>query len=250
MLVWLKCIIAFFRPPGLNILLLAVGLFFWLISKKGRAVFLLSSSTLLLYLFSIPLSNNILISSLEKKYQSKFEDIIKDKTPQAIVVLSSGKWPNSNGLLRTLYAAKLSKATNLPILVSGGGKNHNNNDVSEAADMAKSLAADFGISGAIWVEGDSHNTMENAKFTKKILEKNNIKNIFLVTNAWHMPRAMQVFNKQGIKVVSAPIVSNIENNKCTLDNLTPSADGIVTSEVFFHEYFGALWYKALELIGS
>jgi len=250
MLVWLKCIVAFLQPPGLNILLLLLGLFFWLISKKGRAAFLLISSTLLLYLFSIPLANNVLIGYLEKKYQSKFEEIIKDKTPQAIVVLSAGKWPNSNALLRNLYAAKLAKNTNLPILVSGGGANRTSNDVSEAADMAKSLAADCGISGAIWVEGDSHNTMESAKFTKKVLEKNNINNVFLVTNAWHMSRAMGVFSKQGIKAIPAPIVSNIGDNKFTVDNLTPSAEGVVNSEVFFHEYFGALWYKVLELVGS
>ena len=250
MLIWLNFIVAFLQPPGLYILLLILGLYFWITSKRGRAGIILIISTLLLCLGSIPLTTNILISSLEKKYQTKFDDVIKEKTPKAVVVLSAGKWPNSNSLLRNVYAAKLSKAANLPILVSGGGKNRTENDVSEAASMGKSLEADFGISGAIWVEGDSHNTMESAKFTKKVLEKNNINDIFLVTNAWHMPRAMQVFSKQGIKVIPAPVVTDVENSKIMVENLTPNVYDFEKSTWVVHEYIGAFWYKILDVVGG
>ncbi len=247
MAAWLKFIEAFLEPPGLNILLFVLVLYFWLRAKKVKAAFLLFVNTLLLYSFSVPLVTNQLLVLLEKNYQSSFDDVIKEKSPKAVVVLTFSKWPSANGLLRNQYAAKLAKATNLPILVSGGGKNGTNDD-SEAAGMAKSLEADFNISGAIWLESDSNTTMESAKFTKKILDQNSIKDIFLVTNAWHMPRAKEVFSKQGINVVPAPVLSNTNLNKPMLENLTPNADEIVKSGWFFHEYFGQYWYKALELL--
>lgn len=248
MLAWLNILIAFLQPPGLNVILLFVSLFYWIASKRGLALFFLITSTMLLYAFSIPLCTNKLMHYLENKYQAiKFENVIQDKTPKAIVVLSDGKWPNGNALMRILYAAKLANSTKLPILVSGKGKNLVNQD-SEAADMAKSLAVDFNISGAIWIEGSSKNTMENAKFTKQILEKNGIHEIFLVTNAWHMSRAVQTFNKQAINVVAVPVLSDVENNKITLEQFIPSANDIVKSAIFFHEYFGALWYKMLHAI--
>lgn len=241
--VWLKSIVAFLQPPGLILLLLLFGLYSWLVAKKFRAGLVIVTSTLLLYLFSIPLITNKLINNLEKTYSSaNFEKVVLEKKPKAIVVLSSSKWPNSNGVLRNLYAAKLASITKLPVLVSGGG--------NDAASIAKSLGIDFGVTGAIWVDSESRNTIENAKFTKKILEKNNINDIFLVTNAWHMPRAIQVFSKQGINIIPAPVLSNLENSTIMAENLLPRGEEMVKSEVFFHEHLGVWWYKLISVINS
>lgn len=247
---WFKLVIGLLQPPGLIILLLLFGLYSWLVAKKSRAILVLTLSTLLLYSFSIPFCTNKLISYIDQKYQAMtLDSVSQEKTPKAIVVLSAGLWPNSNGLFRILYTAKLANITKLPILVSGGGKNIENKEDSEAASMAKSLEADFHIAGAIWVEGESRNTMENAKFTKQVLEKNNINDIFLVTNSWHMPRAVQEFTKQGINVVAAPVLSNTKS-KTMLEQFVPSADELLKSEAFFHEYFGAMWYKLLAMVNS
>lgn len=251
MLTCFKIIAAFLQPPGLIVILLFISVFYLILSKRKRAVFWLIISTILLYALSISLCANKLISYLENQYQQSTLDSVIKNFPQqakAIVVLSYGTWPNANGLMRNMYAAKLANITKLPILVSGGGEVIANRD-SEAADMAKSLATDFNISGAIWVEGNSHNTMENAKYTKQMLEKNGITEVFLVTNAWHMPRAVQVFNKYKVQVIPVPVFSNIEhNNKITINNFIPSADNLSKSAIFFHEYFGIIWYKLLNIM--
>jgi len=254
MLAYLKIIAAFLQPPGLIITLLLISLFYLLLSKRKIAACWLIISTILLYLFSIPLCTNKLIAYLEHPYQqSTLDNVIKKFSPQqvkAIVVLSAGAWPNANGFMRNMCAAKLANITKLPILVSGGGEAVANRD-SEAADMAKSLATDFNISGAIWVEGNSYNTMENAKYTKQILEKNGITEVFLVTNSWHMSRAVQVFNKYKIQVIPVPVLSNINiehNNKITINNFIPSADNLSKSAIFVHEYFGVIWYKLLNIM--
>jgi len=250
-LIWLKFISAFLQPPGLNILLCLIGLYCWIRSSDGWAAFFLGGSTILLYLLSVPMISDKLLLNLESKYQSsKIEELINQKDPKAIVVLSSGMMPASNWLLSNQYAAQIARATKLPVLVSGGNLSiEDNNQNNEAILMGKSLVADFNITGAIWVESDSHSIQESAKLSKQILDKNSIKNVFLVTNAWHMTRAIQAFKKQGIDVVPAPILTNLEESKANkLKKYTPSVASLLRSECFFYEYLGDVWGKVLDVV--
>ena len=47
-------------------------------------------------------------------------------------------------------------------------------------------------------------TAENAIFTREILAKENINTIYLVSKSWHLPRAVEIFEKQGFTVIPAP----------------------------------------------
>ncbi len=250
MLIWLKFIAALLQPPGLNLLLCLIGIYYWLKSSNVIAAFFLTVSAILLYLFSTPYVSNALLTRLESNYQSaKFEEVINHKEPTAIVVLSS--IDPVYGLIFHQYASQLAKVTNLPILVSG---NHilpeDNNKINEAEAMAKSLATDFGITGAIWVESDSRSTKESAKLSKQVLDKNSIKNIFLITNAWHMSSAMQLFKSQGIEVVPAPILTAISQPTSTLRNFTPSAACLVSSGFFFKEHLEKFASKVSDITSN
>ena len=238
MLIWLKFIAAFLQPPGLNVLLCLIGLYYWLRSSEGMAAFFLIGSAILLYLFSVPMVSDQLLTNLEGKYQSsKLEELITQKEPKAIVVLSGGVDP-SYSLMFNQYASQIAKATKLPILVSGNSLSKgDNNSTNEATAMAKSLVTDFNITGAIWTEGDSRTTLESAKLSKQVLDKNSIKNVFLITNAWHMSKATQAFKSQGIEVVPAPILTTLNISKSNkVVNFTPSARCLLRSGLFFHEY--------------
>ncbi|WP_164558180.1 YdcF family protein, partial [Pseudomonas viridiflava] len=90
------------------------------------------------------------------------------------------------GLERLRLAARLSKASGLPVLTTGGL--HYDEPPSEAAIMAQSLQDDFGVA-VRWQEGLSRTTWENARLTAGILQPQGIKRVVLVTQAWHMPRA-------------------------------------------------------------
>ena len=57
---------------------------------------------------------------------------------------------------------------------------------------------------AIIEEPNSLNTYENAVNVQKILDQKGIKEILLVTSAFHMPRARLIFEKLGMKVIPAP----------------------------------------------
>ena len=105
-------------------------------------------------------------------------------------------------LERVRYAARLAKASGLPVLTSGGL--HYGEPPSEAAMMAEVLARDYGVA-VRWQEGLSRTTWENARYSAEILKKEGVERVLLVTQAWHMPRARWSFEQVGFQVVSAPM---------------------------------------------
>lgn len=137
-------------------------------------------------------------------------------TADAIVVLGGGTEPaiaprpnvgvNSAGD-RVLYAARLYKDGKAPhILLSGGSIDwmEPGSGGSPAQQMAEIMTF-IGIpQEALWLENESQNTYENALFSKKILEEKGIRRILLVTSALHMPRAVALFEHQGLEVIPAP----------------------------------------------
>jgi uncharacterized SAM-binding protein YcdF (DUF218 family) len=58
---------------------------------------------------------------------------------------------------------------------------------------------------SILIESNSRNTIENAEFSKKILQANHIQPPYLlVTSDFHMRRSMMIFKKHGVNVVAYP----------------------------------------------
>ena len=160
---------------------------------------------LLLYFFFLPITYAIPLYWLEKSY---FHNTHNNKKAQAIVILGAGltnsstmQQPNVNVNLleRVRFGAYLQRKTNLPILVSGAGSHRS---FTEAEVMKQVLEEEF-HARVDFVEERSNSTAENAKFTFEILQENNIKSIFLVSNSWHLKRAEYMFQKhtQGIEII-------------------------------------------------
>jgi uncharacterized SAM-binding protein YcdF (DUF218 family) len=92
---------------------------------------------------------------------------------------------------------------NARILLSSGSTNENG--VTEASVIA-SFLKDFGIDSArIMVEEGSRTTYENAVFSRQVAAPKAGERWLLVTSAWHMPRAVGVFEKAGFPVVPYPV---------------------------------------------
>lgn len=235
-----------FLLPPLDLLLLA-GAGLWLWHKRPFiARTLLTISFTLLWLLSTPYFAEALLHALEGKPH------VIDATQSsagAIVVLGGGTYfsapeyggdtPSKETLERLRYAAKLHRETGKPILVSGGKPA--GNDISEAEQMRQVLEQEFKVP-VRWTEGASDNTLENARLSRQLLGQAGITRIYLVTHAWHMPRALQVFQAAGFQVVPAP-TAYTTRYRTSLLTFIPSVKALHESRIFMHELLGMFWYQ-------
>jgi uncharacterized SAM-binding protein YcdF (DUF218 family) len=105
---------------------------------------------------------------------------------------------------RVWYAARLFHAGKAPLVLLSGGGDLERQAFSEARAMAAFLQ-DLGVPAqAIVMEETSRNTRQNAAFSAALLKARGIEHILLVTSALHMPRALALFNAQGLQVTPAP----------------------------------------------
>ena len=176
--------------------------------------------------------------------------------PQAIIVLGGGRRKaalevpidyhqqdlSSGSLERLRYGARLAKQTNLPILVTGGAPDKTSSkDLAEAQVMKIVLEKEYSISPK-WIEDQSNTTQENALRSAKMLKKDDIESVYLVTHFWHMPRAKTIFEKQGLMVLEAPM-GFYQKTAFTPSDFYPSSEGFQRTRWVWHEILGNLWYR-------
>ncbi len=91
------------------------------------------------------------------------------------------------------------------ILVSGGDGSLSGSYPGDAI-VSKQFFSTFGIdSSRLILETKSRSTIENAALTKGLLEQNNLSDCLLVTSAFHMARAVGLFEKLGLNVTPWPV---------------------------------------------
>ena len=73
-----------------------------------------------------------------------------------------------------------------------------------------------------------------------------IRQVYLVTHAWHMPRARLAFERAGFEVIPAP-TGYTTRQKPSLLAFLPSGDGLLHSCIFCREILGLIWYRLLLL---
>ena len=95
-----------------------------------------------------------------------------------------------------------------------------------------------------WLEDRSHTTLENARLSHAILSAAGIRRIYLVTQAWHMPRAELAFERAGFEVIPAP-TGYATRFRVTVLDFVPDARALRDSSVFFHELLGIGWYRLI-----
>jgi uncharacterized SAM-binding protein YcdF (DUF218 family) len=257
-------------PPG--IWLVIITLVFFFIKNKRVKNTLTAISLLMIWVASTnyfanqlttfagqfldwPKPLSLSINQLENKNQKPVASQLTE-APQAIIILGGGRRQGaldaprgyhqqdvSSGTMERLrLGARLSKATHLPILVTGGAPDRvHEADLPEAILMSHVLQDELDIK-ANWIETNSNTTQENARESAKILKKEAIQAIYLVTHFWHMPRAKVIFEKEGFQVVQAPM-GYYEKNYFTPLDFYPSSEGFQRTRWIFHEILGNLWYR-------
>jgi uncharacterized SAM-binding protein YcdF (DUF218 family) len=230
-------------PPA-GPLLIAIGSIFLVRYRPRLGKFLAGAALSSLLLLSTSWVAGSLLASLQQ-----FPAITEQQlnTCQAIVVLGGGMYrraPEYGGdtigytsLERLRYAIRLSKRSGLPILATGGAPE---GGMAEAEAMARSAQEDFSTK-IRWIEGASLNTADNARMSAAMLKRNGIERIALVTHAWHLRRAVTLFEAAGLSVVPAPTAFSTQPSDFSV--FIPNAAALAASRQALHEWLGILAEK-------
>ena len=234
-------------PPAINMVVILLGLLLLrMFFKTGIVLILLSVVSL--YLLATPNISSRLGHSLEDYRAVQIEDLPKNENIYIVVAGSSHyvlasefgtSSPVPSGLVRLHYAANLHRRTGYPILLSGGpipGHIEPNAEV-----MARSLEQEYKIT-AKRLETKSSTTLENALLSAEILRPEGINKILLVTQSYHMKRAVILFEHAGFEVIPAPTQLS---DRYDLNNWLfwmPDAENLLLSSRVIYEYIGILWY--------
>lgn len=108
---------------------------------------------------------------------------------------------------RYIQALKLYKQGHIgKIFVTGGQASaFPKHDLRESDFIVENLLAMGVPKEDVLHERDSRNTIENAAFTGRIMDSLQMREPYvLITSAYHMPRALMIFNKRGIPVRPFP----------------------------------------------
>jgi len=233
-------------PPTV---LFVLGGFGFLVARRkpklGRALVIGSAAALVL--LTLPLVAALLLRSLQTAPPAEFESVVP--APGAVVVLAADSVIDapeygqdtlgSLSLVRVRYAALLVRETDLPILVSGGPAR--TGALALAEFMRAALEDEYGV-GVSWIEDRSGNTRQNAKYSAMMLHEAEISRIYLVTHAWHMPRARMAFATVGLKVVPAP-TGFLARPAPEFGDFIATASGLQMSYYAFYEAIGYIWYS-------
>lgn len=242
----------FLLPPLSLLLVLGLGIFLlYRRRKSAKAAFL--GTFVLIWLATTPYVAESGLHLLEARTAA----LDTSRQADAIVILGGGTYfhaPDYAGqdtiseqtLVRLRYGARLQRETGEPILVSGGKPLGNR--LSEAQQMKAALEQDFRVP-VRWTEDTSDNTFENAHHSFGILQHQGIRRIYLVTHAWHMPRAAKVFRRAGFDVIEAP-TGFTTRYRTDLLAFLPRAESLVDSKIFVHETIGLLWYQVRSTISN
>lgn len=221
-----------------------LGLLVYGDSIKVRAGFLL------VFVGLIVISTEWLPMAMMNYFERQYPMVTAvDPNIQLIVVLGGGMMVDDDApanvalsgasIRRLLEGVRLYRM--LPgskLLLSGGGATDSSPSV---ADRMGRLTEWFAIPASDRVLSTTPlNTQEEAIRMKQLVRR---EPFYLVTSPLHMPRAMALFQKQGLHPVAAPCGYTYSNASNWLDRSIPGPGNIQVILGVWHEILGRLWEK-------
>lgn len=235
-------------PPGGLIVLFLLG-FLLVRGVMGRLLIFIGLTVLIL--MSLPAVSSRLMAELEP-YPALAPGDLKGTGADAILILGAERYgwaPEYGGdtvggrtLERLRYGAFLHRKTGLAVYVTGGSPPEEHPPVGRL--MAEVLEREYGIIPA-GVEDRSRTTFENAALSAPILRNAGVQHVLLVTSAWHMPRAVEAFERVGSQVTPAPtyFIHRESGSGQRYTDWLPSVSAFAVSYFAIHEYLGRVWYQ-------
>jgi uncharacterized SAM-binding protein YcdF (DUF218 family) len=245
----LSKLLGFFTIPSNLVVLIGIGSLFVLPTRFARAgQWLACASLVILAIIGFSPIGNALIIPLENRFPPW--DASRG-APDGIIVLGGaisgagrGKAVmfNEGGERLTVVAKLARRYPNARIVFSGGSGALLNNGDAEAK-FALNVLESLGVArGRIILEDHSRNTVENAVYSKAILQPHPGERWLLVTSAYHMPRAIGVFRKAGFPVEPYPADWRTRGVEDALHPFAAISEGWQRTDTAVHEWLGLAVY--------
>ncbi|MEX2575737.1 MAG: YdcF family protein [Halofilum sp. (in: g-proteobacteria)] len=238
-------------PLPLALALILVGTFLFWRRRNASATALIGIGVLGLYLLATPAVSGWLMQSLERGHEPAALDSYSNA--DVIVALGGGIMPPAppqrtsnlqDSVDRVRTAAHLYHAGKAPRIITTGRRPYL--DVGPtAAEAAAGLLEEFGVpSDAIIAPGNSSSTREDALSVHAVIERENMDSVLLVTSAFHMRRALGVFEAAGIDATPVPTdYHSVETSDAGSWNWLPSKTAFEISNKVWHEIAGLAYYR-------
>lgn len=111
------------------------------------------------------------------------------------------------------------------------------------ADFVPPLFDAFGIARErVTLESRSRNTVENARFTRELLQPKIGDRWLLVTSAYHMPRSVGAFRRAGFAVQAYPVDWRTRGAADALAPFATLSAGLARTDAAVHEWAGLTAY--------
>ena len=220
-----KILSAFLMPLPMGMIIFLIGLLYLYAKNHKKAKIYLSISFVWIFIVAYTPFTNLLLKPLETAYP----EVQKDVSVKYILLLGGDYNNRSQEAMRLYNLIENSK------IITSGYKGAD--DFPEAIRNADKLIKVGIPKKDIIMQAGPKDTKEEAISIKKIVGN---EEFILVTSAYHMPRAMEIFKKEGLKPIAAPtFFLRGKNRAMTL----PNSRDLFKSEVAFHEYLGILWNR-------
>ena len=250
-----KFLAPLFSPLAVCVELMAFGLFLLLFSQKQKMgkVFIVLGMVVLVMCSYEGVSGRIL-RTLEMQYPPlKVAEFFPYKNRETsarsvkwVVVLAGGVAGDSTlpiqlqishySRVRLMEGIRLHRLLPGSKIVLTGGIGFDG--PAEATTLSR-VAEELGVAKADMVlEVNSRDTKDHPLYVRHIVKD---EPFILVTSAFHMPRAMKLFMKQGLVPIPAPAGPWKPDDTWAPASFFPSASGLRLAELAWHEYAGLTW---------
>jgi len=212
-------------------------------TPKRRKRFLIIAAVVL-YVFSAPLFLNLWANAWSVSVPPASQ---QPKVYSCAIVLGgfSGPDKDGNGFFnasadRFIQGVKmLTTGRAKRLLITGGNGSLFPGKFSEG-DWTKTQLNELKIpDSSVLIESKSCNTIENAQFSRPILEKAGLEPPYLlITSDFHMRRAYMIFRNQNYDVVPFPCNFTARYNGYSFDELIPDAGALAGWNIYMKELVG------------
>lgn len=244
-------------PSNLAVMAGLAGGLAALLGARGFGSALMGAAILSLAIAGLSPLGNLLLIPLEERFPRASDDpaptgfIVLGGSFDTVVAASRGEITLTKAAGRLTEIAELARRWPQARIVFSGGSGAMLFDGATEADLAARLLQSFGVDPErILLEDRSRNTIENARFTRELIDPRPGDRWLLVTSAYHMPRSMGCFRAVGLPVEAWPVDFRTRGSEDALRPFRSVSAGLSRVDVAVREWVGLVTYWLLGYVSG